>query len=628
MPDTPITIPAGRNLMHDPRPVGATRLFFVGGATGPFVTDRSYSGTGSIFLTIPATGSATITAAVDDDSDLSALIGGTLNGVLHVSGVAATGMQAFFQVVYTDASVVNGSAVSIPITGTDFFRITLPTLALNAAKTVRNIWVTVYNPSGATKTLYVGGFDVRRNQAIDGFIHGSAGANYSWSGTANNSPSNRAAYTVGPVFGTGGQLIPSIKVHVVNRKNQILREITDHFVDGSINYDLDAEQWKGTCSLVLDEPGLITPLADEYARTTLRIDYPDGTFAEKSLGLFNMDAPTERWSSGHDTWTYEGKDILSILATWNIPGQHGDDLQVEPGSLIAGFILNPGWAYSAGIDVLLGAIGLSSAQYSFPGLTGTTSDYIVWEEGDSVLTMLTDVLNAAGWQSPWATPEGIITSAPAGLDPRDVAPSIVLATGQNSQVRWPFEVDPETSRVGNRIRVIGVKQVHQQTGWGDPQQVFDHWKRNKHAKKKKNRRDPVYKTVTPPVMGDVPTHADATASNLDPTHPLSFPRLGRWMDLPTVTLPAVENDVACAAIAAQKLYEASLIPVRVRLTTEVMARGLNEVYELDLSDAYGDPIPSGQGRYWCRGWTLQLGSPWEMVHNLTRVVGFDVASGF
>jgi hypothetical protein len=41
-----------------------------------------------------------------------------------------------------------------------------------------------------------------------------------------------------------------------------------------------------------------------------------------------------------------------------------------------------------------------------------------------------------------------------------------------------------------------------------------------------------------------------------------------------------------------------------------------------MKDAYGDPIESGQGRYWCRGWSFQLGPPWEMVHNLTRVVSF------
>lgn len=127
--------------------------------------------------------------------------------------------------------------------------------------------------------------------------------------------------------------------------------------------------------------------------------------------------------------------------------------------------------------------------------------------------------------------------------------------------------------------------------------------------------------------GSVTFHVDVTVANMDPTHPLSYPRLGRWIELPTVTPGQVTDDSVATQIAHNELIKASNVPVRVRLTTEVMIRGLNEVYELNMSDAYGNPIRSGQGRYWCRGWTLQLGSPWEMTHNLTRVVGFDVASG-
>jgi hypothetical protein len=115
-------------------------------------------------------------------------------------------------------------------------------------------------------------------------------------------------------------------------------------------------------------------------------------------------------------------------------------------------------------------------------------------------------------------------------------------------------------------------------------------------------------------------------ANMDPAHPLSYPRLGRWIDLPDVEVPYSLGQAGLDAAADQALAEASLIPMRVRLTTQVMVRGLNEVYELDMSDSYGDPIPSGQGRYWCRGWSLQLGAPWEMVHNLTRVVPFTAVS--
>jgi len=241
--------------------------------------------------------------------------------------------------------------------------------------------------------------------------------------------------------------------------------------------------------------------------------------------------------------------------------------------------------------------------------------------------MLSDMLQAAGWQRPWVTPDGIITSAPAGTDPRNVTPSIVLATGENSQVRWPFEVDPETSRVGNRVRVVSTKTVSEITSYVDPDAYLDHIKKKikkrKSGKKVKKKKEIWVDPAPYPVYGPVDSHVDQTAMNTDPTHPLSRQRLGRWIDIPTVSLPAVTDDAAAAAIARQHLIEASNVPMRVRLSTEVMIRGLHEVYELDLNDAYGNPIESGQGRYWCRGWTIQLGSPWEMTHNLTRVIGFE-----
>jgi hypothetical protein len=99
-------------------------------------------------------------------------------------------------------------------------------------------------------------------------------------------------------------------------------------------------------------------------------------------------------------------------------------------------------------------------------------------------------------------------------------------------------------------------------------------------------------------------------------------RLRRFIDVPDINVPLVADQAAADALANNALIQASVLPMRARLTTVVMLRGLNEVYELNLMDSHGNPIDSGQGRYFCRGWTLQLGLPWEMVHTLTRVIAF------
>lgn len=626
-----ILVPAARNLAHNPRPASTTHFGGTAGSTRTFVTDRSYSGTGSVLVQLLADAgqNAYWLAAPAADADFLAITpGATIRAMAHFSGVIPVGEWKTRLVVrYTDATFQITEVNPVDVNNIDFKRVIFPDLVTNPAKQVDYIYTDFTRVSGAAGTatsFYWGGFDVRVNQPLDAFIHGAAGANYAWEGTANASPSTRAAYTVGPFRGSGGQIYPSVRLFVVNRQNQVKREITKHFIDGSVNYDLDAEQWKGSCTLVLGDPGLVTPLADEYVRIQLRVERADGTFEDKSIGMFMVDPPDERWSAGYDQWTYQGKDMLGLLATWLLRGP-----AASANVAASGYVLGSGRPYRAAIeDILFNHVGLAREQVALPIGDTLALGNIGFENGTTVLAAITALLQGAGWQKPWVTPEGIITSAPAGLNPAQVEPSLVLATGENSQVRWPFEVDPEISKVGNRVRVFTAKNVSTPV-----YQYFDPVPPTYKKKKRKKKKDKL-KLVDPGDPGGnrivayepVPNPVESTRANMDPAHPLSIPRLGRVLDLPDVNVPLVADEAAATALADQALRDASLIPIRVRLTTEVMVRGLHEVYDLDLKDAFGNPIASGQGRYWCRGWTLQLGMPWEMTHNLTRVVEYATVS--
>jgi hypothetical protein len=132
------------------------------------------------------------------------------------------------------------------------------------------------------------------------------------------------------------------------------------------------------------------------------------------------------------------------------------------------------------------------------------------------------------------------------------------------------------------------------------------------------------------------TNIAVAVANQDPASPVSYVSLGRWIDLPdieqTILSSAVDGnnqatgDAKAKDIGTQALIEASLLAIKARMTTEIHRRGLNEVYLLDLYDINDDPFPSGQGKYFCRGWSFQLGPPWQMVHNLSRIIPFGSAS--
>jgi len=645
-------IPSATNLVHNPRPTSATYISVTGGSV-PFVTDRSYSGTGSIFATINNGATLQWQIATAGDSDITSLpSGGTYYGAFHVSGpFSGANILAWIRLTYTDATTTDGATVAVTSTSTRFERVTLPSVAATPGKTVNFIEIRVFNNSGASFSGYIGGADVRRNQAIDGFVHGSGGANYSWVGTVNNSPSLRAAFNTTPIIGSGGSIYPSIKIYVVDRQNNIIRDITSHYVDGDIGYDMDAETWKGTCRIILDDPSLITPLGVEFLRVVMRLDYPDGTSQEGSLGQFMVDLPSERWSSGRDQWTYQGKDLLAFLA------QHQGAISTSGGGLTArgGMAFAAGVSYQAALDyIFFTVVGLARWQVSLPAIPQTFPSDFAWERGTSMLRIVTDILLAVGMQAPWVNPLGVITSAPAGTNPAIIAPSITLATGPNSPIRWPFQVDPDVGGIANRVQVISSIHVINHTwvpgyivgvpdgtlpmagsvfGTAYEESVIEAEKRKK-KKHGKGRKPP---PPPPGVPEESPTDSGpdipgywlegddpvfGIAVNNDPSHPISTVRLGRVIDLPDINVPQVASQAEADALANQALIKASSLPMRARVTTIPMLRGLNEVYELDMTDADGTPIDSGQGRYFCRGWTIQLGLPWDMVHTLSRVIDF------
>lgn len=651
---------AAQNYAHDPRPVANTRFAVTGSATASFVTDRSYSGTGSVFLTLPSAGEVSWSAAADDDGDISPLTG-VIRAMAHYSGASNTGLEARLRLKYTDNAFTDSAYISLTNTGTSFERLIFGDLTKNPAKTLRSIIVHFRNVSGATRTVYVGGFDARNDQPIDGFIHGSAGPAYSWLGTTNNSPSSRADITVGRVVGVGGMMRPSILIETTNRQGIPINDITDHFIDGSIAYDLDADRHKGTLNITLDDPHLVQAFADQYIRVTLRIERLGGLDEEGSVGMFMVDPPSERWLSGsNDQWSYSGKDMLGLLDTWMMRrSATGNTFVLGPLGTVDpalsfnspeyqaadGYVVVAGRSYQAVVDELLrNHVGLSASQYAIV-VPGSFQSGMSWRNNETALRVLSDILEAGGMQKPWVTPYGIITTEKAGVNPATQIASYTFRTGEDSPVRWPFEVDADVSKVGNRVRCTSTYQAtgtHRvtisdaipATTGPDPE-----WPPNKPKKKKAIKKwkkllaagDPGI--VIPPVAAVVDETSyqywgpvEAFAVNLDPAHPLSVPRLGRYIDLPDINFNMLLTTANAEAKAKQALLEASKIPIKARMTTEVMLRGLGEVYLLDLMDSDGNPIASGQGKYACRGWTLQLGAPWEMIHTLTRVVEYSQAS--
>ena len=639
----------GKNFSHNPKPTSTTYTTVLGGATRSYVTDRSFSGAGSLFVTLPAGGEFRWSVAADDDADISPL-SGSIRAAFRASGVSLAGLVAKTILTYTDASTEQTATTPV-VSGVLDFQVTmLPAITKNAAKTLRNIAVSITNPTGSSITVYVGGEDVRVGQTPDSFIHGDGpNGRYAWTGAANNSPSTRSAVVPIIMRGRGGSFYPTVNVSVVNRQKQFIRDVTDHFLDGSVTYDLDADAHKGSCSISLDDPGLIEPFADQYFDINVEIEYASGNVEDFPVGMFMADPPQERWNNGNDSWTYPGRDMLALLDTTvmrDVPtvGTH-DSAAPE---LVFAFAAPTGEAFTSVINRAITVFtNLSPAQFSL-AVPGSVVEGKVWAGNATVLQCLTDILVSAKWRKPWVTPAGIITSAPAGDNPSTFAANVTFSTGEDSLVRWPFEVDTDASGIGNRVRVISVNQITNPNDLDNSLAVASYNAEVRKIKKKIDKKSKEKKKIA--ALGPAPgpiiyqddiinyTNIAVVVSNQDPNSPLSVQRLGRWIDLPDIEKPILSSgyigdggmqargDAAAFAIGKQALIDASLLTIKARLTTEIHKRGLNEVYNLDLYDINDDPFPSGQGKYFCRGWSFQLGPPWQMVHNISRIIPFEEAS--
>lgn len=665
------TFAAARNLAHNPRPVSTANTSVSGAGTRAFVTDRSYSGTGSLFVTLPAGTYFDWYAAGNDDADVAAIAAGSIvNVAVHCNGVNGNGVVAQAIITYTDSSATFGGVIPVSPSGNAFDRISLGGVTTTSGKTVRNVLVRIQNNAGVTRTFYVGGLDIRDDQAIDGFIHGDAGPAYSWEGIANNSPSNRTAVTVDHVVGQGGQVRPSITLELCDRRGVTIEDVTGHFIDGSVTYDMDADRHKGSLSVTLDDPYIIQALGDQYLRPVLNIERLGRDDDESgSLGMFMVDPPSERWLSGsNDQWSYSGRDMLALLDTWMLRQTAVGSTFIyatnaggspDPKEYFSSpdYVAAEGWTLAAGtsaqdavIKLLQEMVGLDRKQFAI-AVPGTIAAGLSWQNNETALKALTDILTSMGYQKPWVSPNGVIMSAIAGDDPNTYEPAFTFRTGEDSQVRWPFEVDPDVSKVGNRVRctstlvntgyTYSIGPATAPTTADDP--AYPPPAPNNRKGKAYKKWYAQYGDVDPnandnriPVPGvdGVVTQnpytywspVEAIAENLDPAHPLSMPRLGRYIDLPDVSIPSLGTTDAAMLAAREALVKASRIPMKARLTTEVMLLGLNQVYLLDLMDLNGDPIPSGQGKYFCRGWTMQLGAPWQITHSLTRVIDYEMAS--
>lgn len=590
-----LSFPEAENVMRNPKPASLTYVSKNSGPGAVLAYDQSFSGPTSLF--VQYTGNQTLSWFSNDSGGGwtgDAAGDQEFTGAIRVfSRTDISFTNARLVIHYTDTTTTAGDTNAVSVIGKNRWqRIDLPHVAGTAGKTIRRIEIQL--TANTTFDVYVGGADVRRGQEVDSFVVGDGGEFWSWAGTANDSNSLRSAASEQQPLGSGGIYSYETAFWLVDRFNRVIGEISEFVNNASISVDSLAPGAKATINLGMSSNEIIQPWEDTYIRPHLKVTLGNGEVEggvgpgpEGMLGIYSVEPASERYDINGNSFVYQGYDLLWLLDQETFIGvsSQNNDLPDVVSNEIA-FMVNPGDSYRDKIVEVLQYAGFPEDRPNQPGIIAVppetdpdnVAEYLFGATvGQSYLEFATQMADAGGWERPWMNMQGKITTIPRrNLDSIDA--DRIFESGDFSDVRWPFEVDPEPENVANRLVVIA-----KHTGY-----------------------ERVYKVV---------------AQNKDNmAHPLSYARLGRWIDAPKFEAPSVANIDRAKLIAETELEKMSMLPYTVRMKTRAMLVDVNEVYDLNLSDVYGDPIDKGQGKYFCVGWQLNLASPWEMTHNLRRLV--------
>lgn len=586
-----------KNLATNPKPASLS------GITGPvnLAYEKSYSGNTSVRISFGPGEDSFEWIASTDLSDIDP--GSAFSGAIRFLPVTSFTIQIEVILEYTDSTEDNAVSDDIEITSSNQWnKQTLPPLFSDPGKTPDSLRVVIHKVSTGAAETYAGGLDIREgSEEADAFVVGD-GYNSYWDGTPNASRSVRNAHTYQSKLMPGAQIRYRANYFLVNRMNVIQEDITDRVVSCTINVDLLAEATKSSINIVLDSGDVVQPFTDSWIRPHLTVEHSDGTIegglgAEGMLGVYSVEPATEVYDADRNTFTYQGFDLLWILqqqACIRTPGsaiweaEEGASFMIAPPKTIRDGLISAfevaGFTEQNGLLSLPNPAGIPQLDQVYSAETGTP-----------LLSYITYMCDGMAWRRPWATLQGQVKTEP--IRPlSEEQPDYYFESGANSPVLYPFEVQPEHENIANRVT------------------VFSKWQ---------GRNEVISEII----------------ENEDPNHPFSTVRLGyqlpegettstgetvqrRYIDAPQINAVLLNSREEARVIGMSELEKRGMPPYIARLKTRAMVAQLNAVYELNLTDFEGNPMAnqSGQGLYWCVGWNLTLGPPWEMTHNLRRII--------
>ena len=304
-------------------------------------------------------------------------------------------------------------------------------------------------------TVDLDGVQLERGGQPTQFAIGSYGAPYhKWSGAAHASTTIRTdiPYDLGTV-GERGALRMTPRLFRATYLNEHLEELTDHVISADVTMDPDrAIKWTLKARMTGAGYAKLTPYND-FLAPTLRVDYPDGTSREGQLGLFVVKPSPATHTELTTTVDLNGEDPTSLLALQGFG---------------APYTVTAGTNVTTRINTILTGAGFGENRRTIPASTRTMQVDTTWDEKQTKLKVVNELLRSIGYYTLGADNDGTLTSFPyrdlkrtqpaktyaANLPDTAEPTTAQAAAAARSEVVGAVTVTPVVDRLANKVVVV------------------------------------------------------------------------------------------------------------------------------------------------------------------------------
>ena len=297
----------------------------------------------------------------------------------------------------------------------------------------------------------------------------------------------------------------------------------------------------------------------EYLMPVIRIT-EDGVMTDYELAIFRLGWPKRTYSPVSAQWDVDAYDLTVHLL---------EDMFENPYTVLTG--TNPveeakAIAAAAGFDYI-----------NFPAVSIVMEADKSWDVGTPKLRAVADLLDAGGCWSPWMSNTGWLTSG-VRRELADIAIAATYVTDADSLVLAPASVETDVTRFANRV-IIRVKNP------------------------------------------DLEEPLSASWTNENAGSSVSTVSLGRVI-AKVIDANNIQTQAEADARARQECEQAASVYKSGTLVTGLdPERGIHEAYDLQIYRNGGSPLLAG--KWWCKGWSMQLAVGGMMTHQVARVEGID-----